>query len=69
MKLGVFTALFGQQSLDESLDYIKKVGLEVVELGTGNYPGNFQEEVRRQRYGNIRLELSWQSPASPGGHG
>jgi sugar phosphate isomerase/epimerase len=40
MKLGVFTALFGQQSLDETIDYIKKVGVEVVELGTGNYPGN-----------------------------
>ena len=39
MKLGVFTALFGQQSLDEALDYIKKVGVEVVELGTGNYLG------------------------------
>ena len=40
MKLGVFTVLFGQQSLDEALDYIKKVGVEVVELGTGNYPGS-----------------------------
>ena len=40
MKLGVFTTLFGQQSLDEALDYIKKVGVEVVELGTGNYVGN-----------------------------
>lgn len=40
MKLGVFTALFGQQSLDETLDYIKRVGLGVVELGTGNYPGS-----------------------------
>lgn len=40
MKLGVLTALFGQQSLDEALDYIKKVGVEVVELGTGNYLGS-----------------------------
>ena len=40
MRLGVLTVLFGQQSLDEALDYIKKVGVEVVELGTGNYPGN-----------------------------
>jgi len=39
MRLGVFTVLFGQQSLDEALDYIKKVGVEVVELGTGNYLG------------------------------
>lgn len=27
MKLGVFTALFGQQSLDETLDYIKRIGV------------------------------------------
>ncbi len=39
MKLGVFTALFGQQSLDKTLDYVKKMGVEMVELGTGNYPG------------------------------
>lgn len=40
MKLGVFTVLFGQKSLEEALDYITKSGLEAVELGTGNYPGN-----------------------------
>jgi len=40
MKLGVFTALFGGRSLDEALDYIVESGLEAVEIGTGNYPGN-----------------------------
>jgi len=40
MKLGVFAVLFGEMSLEETLDYIKKSGLETVELGTGNYPGN-----------------------------
>ncbi len=40
MKLGVFTVLFGQQSLEEALDYIVRSGLEAVEIGTGNYPGN-----------------------------
>jgi len=40
MRLGVFTALFGQQSLEEAMDYIKKLGVETIELGTGNYPGN-----------------------------
>jgi len=39
MKLGVFTVLFGQQSLDNALDYIVKSGLQAVEIGTGNYPG------------------------------
>ncbi len=40
MKLGVFTVLFGQQSLEEALDYIVKSGLQAVEIGTGNYPGD-----------------------------
>jgi len=40
MKLGVFAVLFGQQSLEDALDYIVKSGLEAVEIGTGNYPGN-----------------------------
>lgn len=40
MKIGVFTALFGQRSLEEALDYIAESGVEMVELGTGNYPGS-----------------------------
>jgi len=40
MKLGVFTVLFGQKSLDEALDYIANAGLQAVEIGTGNYPGD-----------------------------
>ncbi|OPA80463.1 xylose isomerase [Paenibacillus selenitireducens] len=40
MKLGVFAVLFGQKSLDETLDYIQAKGLEAVEIGTGGYPGN-----------------------------
>jgi len=39
MKLGVFTVLFGQQSLDAALDYICNSGLQAVELGCGAYPG------------------------------
>lgn len=39
MKIGVFTALFGQMSFEEALDYAAKSGVEMVELGTGNYPG------------------------------
>ncbi|MEN6371625.1 MAG: sugar phosphate isomerase/epimerase [Armatimonadota bacterium] len=37
MKIGVFTALFGQQSRDKALDYIAESGVEAVEFGTGNY--------------------------------
>jgi len=40
MKIGVFTALFGQQPLEQALDYIAASGVEAVEIGTGNYPGD-----------------------------
>ncbi|RPI62280.1 MAG: sugar phosphate isomerase/epimerase [Planctomycetaceae bacterium] len=40
MKLGVMGALFGKLSLDEALDYCKKVGLDGIELPAGAYPGN-----------------------------
>ncbi|WCK56852.1 sugar phosphate isomerase/epimerase [Aneurinibacillus sp. Ricciae_BoGa-3] len=40
MKLGVLTVLFQDKSLDETLDIVKSLGLDAVELGTGNYPGN-----------------------------
>jgi sugar phosphate isomerase/epimerase len=40
MKLGVFTVLFAQKPFEEMLDYVKEAGLDAVEIGTGNYPGN-----------------------------
>ncbi len=40
MKLGVFTVLFGNLSLDAALDRAVEAGLECVEIGTGNYPGD-----------------------------
>jgi len=40
MKLGVFMAVFGGQSFDDALDYVKESGLDAVEIGTGNYPGD-----------------------------
>lgn len=40
MRLGVFLALFNNQPLEKALDYVKSVGLDTVEVGTGNYPGN-----------------------------
>ncbi len=39
MKVGVFTALFGEQSRQKAFDYIAASGVKAVELGTGNYPG------------------------------
>lgn len=40
MKLGVFTPLFNDQPLGKMLDYVAGLGLNAVEIGTGNYPGN-----------------------------
>jgi len=40
MKLGVFLAAFGNQTFDKALDYAQASGLDAVEVGTGNYPGD-----------------------------
>ncbi|MDD3726276.1 MAG: sugar phosphate isomerase/epimerase [Candidatus Ratteibacteria bacterium] len=40
MKIGVFLVLFGDKKFEEALDKAKQLGLETVEIGTGNYPGN-----------------------------
>ena len=40
MKLGVFTVLFGAKPFEETLDYVKGLGLQAVEIGTGAYPGS-----------------------------
>ena len=40
MKVGVFTALLAQMPLDDVLKKVKALNLEMVELGTGNYPGD-----------------------------
>ncbi|HNT34504.1 MAG TPA: sugar phosphate isomerase/epimerase [bacterium] len=40
MKVGVFLALFGGQTLEKALDYVIAQGLDTVEVGAGNYPGD-----------------------------
>lgn len=40
MKLGVFTVLYQNLAFEEALDKLAAMGVEAVELGTGNYPGN-----------------------------
>ena len=40
MKVGVFTALLGQFPLEKVIEKLKKLNIDTVELGTGNYPGD-----------------------------
>jgi sugar phosphate isomerase/epimerase len=40
MKLGVFTVLYGKLPFEEALDKLAGLGVEAVEIGTGNYPGD-----------------------------
>jgi sugar phosphate isomerase/epimerase len=40
VKLGVFTVLYRDVPFEEMLDKVKSLGLDAVELGTGNYPGD-----------------------------
>jgi sugar phosphate isomerase/epimerase len=40
MRVGVFTALLAQLSLDDVLKKLKNLHIDTVELGTGNYPGD-----------------------------
>ncbi len=39
MKLGVFTCVVNNLSLKEALDYFKSLGIQMVEIGCGGYPG------------------------------
>ncbi len=39
MKVGVLTALFADLSFDQVIEKLKGLGIDTVELGTGNYPG------------------------------
>jgi sugar phosphate isomerase/epimerase len=40
MKLGVLTVLYADRPLESVLDHLAGLGVEAVELGTGNYPGD-----------------------------
>ncbi len=40
MKLGVFTVLFASEPFEVALDRAVEAGLDCVEIGTGNYPGD-----------------------------
>jgi len=40
MKLGVFDPIFGDLGLEETLDRVVALGLDAIEFGTGNAPGD-----------------------------
>jgi sugar phosphate isomerase/epimerase len=40
LKLGVFNPIFYDKSLEAALDTVKNLGLDAVEIGCGNYPGD-----------------------------
>jgi len=40
MKVGVFTALLANFSLDKVIEKLRTLDIHTVELGTGNYPGD-----------------------------
>jgi sugar phosphate isomerase/epimerase len=40
LKLGVLTVVYQDLPLEQALDNVAALGLEAVELGTGNFPGN-----------------------------
>jgi len=40
VKIGVFDPVFGSMGLEEMLDEVVDLGIEAVEVGTGNYPGD-----------------------------
>jgi sugar phosphate isomerase/epimerase len=40
VKLGVFDPVFGKLELEPMLDRVRELGLDAVEIGAGNYPGD-----------------------------
>ena len=47
MKLGVMTVLLGNLSLDETLSYLKSLGVQQVEIGCGGSPGTAHADARK----------------------
>ena len=47
MKIGIFTALFGDKTRQETLDIVKAEGIQAVEFGGGAYPGAAHLEMEK----------------------
>jgi sugar phosphate isomerase/epimerase len=59
VKLGVFTVVYGDLPLAAALDRVVELGLDTVEIGTGNYPGDAHNVPELAREVSARgLEIS-----------
>ena len=47
MKLGVMTVVLGDLSFEESIKYLKSIGVQEVEVGCGGYPGTAHADARK----------------------
>ena len=47
MKVGVFLVLLADRPLDAALDYVKGLGVDAVEIGTGGYPGKAHADAAK----------------------
>lgn len=45
MRIGIFTALFGDKTLEQMLDLVQAEGIQAVEFGAGAYPGSAHLDV------------------------
>lgn len=56
MKIGVFTILFNDLSIDKTLDYLSGLGVEAAEIGTGGYSKSSHCDVEGLLGSRLRLE-------------
>lgn len=56
MKLGVFTTLLSNLPLEDALKYFNSLGIEMVEIGCGGYPGNSHADPEILLSNNKKLE-------------
>ena len=71
MQLGVFLALFGNANLKTALDFVQAQEVSVVEVGTGNYPGDshcqpaslIRSKAKREewleQFGSLQVIMNW----------
>jgi sugar phosphate isomerase/epimerase len=47
MKLGVFTVVLSSMSLENAIIYLKDLGVQAIELGTGGFPGTAHLDAKK----------------------